>query len=144
MTLTVEAPAEFVNRIDMTVVDILCRARRLVASYGHDGDGFGKASTGFSIEGAVYFAAGFHQGPYDLRDPEADEIDLFKRCNTAFGVIARLLGADAVPAGRAYIAVIEANSVLNQADAVLLLDRAAVAAKTLLLVGAGHYGRDGR
>lgn len=143
MTATLPTPTiDFPDRLDLTALDLLHRARRLIGFYGHDGDGFGKPSTGFSLEGAIYHAAGFLEGPTALRDPESPaEVDLFLRCNGAFGAIARVLGADEVPAARAYIAVIEANAGLDQANAVLLLDQAVRAAETLS-VGVGHYGRD--
>lgn len=139
MTITLPAPTiDFPDRLDLTALDLLHRARRLIGFYGHDGDGFGKASTGFSLEGAIYSAAGFLEGPTALRDPEdAAEVDLFLRCNGAFGAIARVLGACEKPAGRAYIAVVEANFTLDTAGALVLLDRASAALEASLLTPVG-------
>lgn len=139
MTITLPAPTiGFPDRLDLSALDLLHRARRLIGFYGHDGDGFGKPATGFSLEGAIYHAAGFLEGPTALRDPESPaEVDLFLRCNAAFGAIARVLGACEKPAGRAYIAVVEANFVLDTVGAVVLLDRAAAELETSLLVSPG-------
>lgn len=139
MTTTLPAPTiDFPDRLGLSALDLLRRARRLIGFYGHDSDGFGKPSTGFSLEGAIYHAAGFLEGPTALRDPEDPaEVDLFLRCNAAFGAIARVLGADEKPAGRAYIAVVEANFVLDTVGAVNLLDRAAAELETSLLVSVG-------
>ena len=139
MTTLQTAPIiDFPDRLDLSALGLLRRARRLIGFYGHDGDGFGKPSTGFSLEGAIYHAAGFHEGPTALRDPESPaEVDLFLRCNGAFGAIARVLGACEKPAGRAYIAVVEANFTLDAVSALALLDRAVAALEASLLVSVG-------
>ena len=139
MTTTLSAPAvDLPDRLGMSALHLLRRARHLIAFYSHDGDGFGKASTGFSLEGAIYSAAGFLEGPTALRDPESPaEVDLFLRCNGAFGALARVLGACEKPAGRAYIAVVEANFTLDTASALALLDRAAAALEASPLTPVG-------
>jgi hypothetical protein len=108
---------------------VLDGARALILLHGFHGFGFGDDKLGYSLEGAIYAALGFHLDNFSLKDPELGlDCPMWQASNRAMRAIARQLGESR--SNRAFATVCDWSEQGTQHRAIRLLEAVAAAQRT--------------